>query len=43
MRPEVQTQLGLDQEQQARLVKYLGELLLEAVEVRKTQSEVSDE
>lgn len=37
IRPEVQAQLGLDKEQQERLVKYLAELLLEAAEMRGTQ------
>jgi hypothetical protein len=43
IRPEVQTQLGLNQEQQERLVKHLAELLLEAAELQRMESEGSDE
>jgi hypothetical protein len=43
MRPEIQTQLNLNQEQRERLVKYLAELLLEAIERRRPESEASDE
>ena len=43
IRPEIQTQLNLNQKQRERLVKYLAELLLEAIELRRPESEVSDE